>query len=218
MIDPRYWDRFYMQDHPDLSDPSPFARHCVSLMPAGSSVFEIGCGNGRDAIFMAGQGLRVLASDTSPVAIDRVRERALALSLIHPPRFVARPMQELDDRHADELDAVYMRFVLHAVQADVASAGLAWAFRNLRPTGRLFVEARSVRGSQYGKGQPAGRDAFIQDGHLRRFIRLQELRDELTGIGFRLDELVEADGLAIRGDDDPVVIRAFATRTSPLTA
>ena len=106
-----------------------------------------------------------------------------------------------------------MRFILHAIQAEVASIGLRWAFRNLRQGGRLFVEARSVRGSLYGVGRAAGRDAFFQDGHYRRFIRLQELRDEIATVGFRLDESVEADGLAVHGDDNPVVIRLFGTRT-----
>jgi len=124
-------------------------------------------------------------------------------------------MEDLDDRHAGESDAVYMRFVLHAVPPEIASAGLAWAARNLRLDGRLFVEARSVLGTLYGKGVPAGRDAFIYDGHYRRFIRLHELRDELHEIGFRVDDIVEADGLAIHDDDDPVVIRAFATRSAP---
>jgi hypothetical protein len=124
-------------------------------------------------------------------------------------------MEDLDDRHAGDLDAVYMRFVLHAVPGEVASAGLRWASKNVRSGGRLLVEARSVRGAQYGTGRPAGRDAFIQDGHYRRFIRADELRDEIVGIGFRIDELVEADGLAVRGVDDPVVIRVFATRALP---
>jgi hypothetical protein len=121
-------------------------------------------------------------------------------------------MEDLDDRHAGELDAVYMRFVLHAVTSEVASAGLRWASRNLRQGSRLFVEARSVLGSLYGKGRPTGRDAFIHDGHYRRFIHADELRDEIVATGFRVDELVEAAGLAIRDGDDPVVVRVFATR------
>ena len=73
---------------------------------------------------------------------------------------------------------------------------------------------RSVSGSLYGYGQPAGRDAFIHDGHYRRFIRRDELHDEIVEIGFRVDELIETDGLAVHGGDDPVVIRAFAIRGS----
>lgn len=211
MTDQAYWDRFYEQPHPDLAEPSSFARLCTSLLSGEDSVFEVGSGSGRDALYMARSGLRVVASDPSRVALAEVRSRVQREPFSHRPRLVARPMENLDDRHAGELDAVYMRFVLHAVTAEVASAGLRWAARNLRPGGRLFAEARSVRGSLYGKGRPAGRDAFIQDDHYRRFIRAGELRDEIVGIGFRVDELVEAGGLAVRDGDDPVVIRAFAT-------
>ena len=212
MSDQTYWDRFYEQPHPDLLEPSSFARLCVSLLSRDDSVFEVGCGNGRDALFMARSGLRVFASDPSPMALAEVRSHIEREPFPHRPRLVARPMENLDDRHAGDLDAVYMRFVLHAVTAEVASAGLRWASRNLRPDGRLFVEARSVRGSLYGKGRPAGRDAFVHDGHYRRFIRADELRDEFVGIGFRVDELVEVSRVAVRDGDDPVVIRAFATR------
>lgn len=212
MSNQSYWDRFYEQPHPDLAEPSSFARLCVSLLSPDDSVFEIGCGNGRDALYMARSGLRVFASDPSLTALAEVRSRMQREPFPHRPRLVARPMDNLDDRHAGELEAVYVRFVLHAVTAEVASAGLQWASRNLRPGGRLLVEARSVRGSLYGQGRPAGRDAFMHQGHYRRFIRADELRDEIDGIGFRVDELVEADGLAVRDDDDPVVVRAFATR------
>jgi ubiquinone/menaquinone biosynthesis C-methylase UbiE len=218
MRDQAYWDRFYEQPHPDLAEPSSFARLCISQMSDGDVVFEVGCGNGRDALYMARSGFRVLASDASQVALRQVRSVSKRESLRHPPRLVPHPMERLDDRHAGEIDVVYMRFVLHAVTADEASIGLRWAYRNLRPDGRIFVEARSVRGSLYGEGLPAGRDAFIQDGHYRRFIRTEELRDELVDIGFRLDELVEADGLAVHGSDDPVVIRAFATRPGALNS
>jgi len=215
MSDESYWDRFYEKPHPDLAEPSSFARLCVALLPPDASVFEVGCGNGRDALYMARRGLRVLASDPSHMALAEVRSYMQRETFPHRPRLVGRPMETLDDRRAGELDAVYMRFVLHAVTPEVASAGLRWASRNLRAGGRLFVEARSVRGSLYGQGQPAGRDAFIQDGHYRRFIRLDELREEIVEIGYRVDGLSEADGVAVHGTDDPVVIRLFATWSSP---
>jgi cyclopropane fatty-acyl-phospholipid synthase-like methyltransferase len=214
MSEEPYWDRFYQRPHPDLEEPSSFARVCVARLSPDLSVFEIGCGNGRDALYMARSGLRVVASDPSHVALAEVRSRMHREGLPHSPRLVARRMEDLDDRHAGELDAVYMRFVLHAVTSEVASAGLRWASRNLGTNGRLFVEARSVLGSLYGQGEPAGRDAFIQDGHYRRFIRLDELRDEIADIGFQIDELTEGAGLAIHGADDPVLIRAFATLPS----
>ncbi len=121
MDDQAYWDRFYEQPHPDLAEPSSFARLCVPLLSRNDSVFEIGCGNGRDALYLARSGLRVVASDASHVALAEVRSRMQREPLPHRPRLVARAMENLDDRHSGEIDAIYMRFVLHAVTAEVAS-------------------------------------------------------------------------------------------------
>jgi hypothetical protein len=124
-------------------------------------------------------------------------------------------MEALDDGEAGQLDVVYMRFVLHAVPAEVASRALSWASRNLRAGGRIFIEARSVLGSLYGVGTPAGRDAFFQDGHFRRFIRADELVRELRELGFKIDDVCEEAHLAVHGDDDPVVVRVMATIDIP---
>ncbi|MGI0149430.1 MAG: class I SAM-dependent methyltransferase [Thermoplasmata archaeon] len=44
--------------------------------PGGRRVVEFGCGEGRDAIFLAKRGFRVVALDTSPAALARARRRA----------------------------------------------------------------------------------------------------------------------------------------------
>src|SRR4051794_118597 len=132
-----YWDSFYAADHPDLNTPSSFAEACAEYLDSSSTVFEIGCGNGRDSLFFASMGMRVHASDASDVAIERLHEHSRRSTWRHQPRWIARSMEQLDDRHAGELDAVYMRFVLHAVPADTASHGLAWAARNLKRDGLL---------------------------------------------------------------------------------
>lgn len=207
-----YWDRFYDEEHPDLAEPTSFARYCAKYLRPSAVIFEIGCGNGRDALFFARVQMRVLASDASHVAIDHLREQAARKEWGYLPRFIARPMQALDDRHAGDIDAVYLRFVLHAVDANVAARGLAWVARNVRVGGLVFIEVRSVLGSLYGKGESAGRDAFAYDGHYRRFVRKTELTDELESFGFQLLEVIESDGLAIHGNDDPVVIRIIARR------
>ena len=55
-------------------------------------------------------------------------------------------------------------------------------------------------------------DAYIHDGHYRRFVRAEELTAELEALGFAIDQLVESDGMATFGSDDPVVVRAVASR------
>ena len=211
--DSEYWDQYYSRQHPSIIGSTTFARFCAELMAPGSAVFELGCGNGRDALFFAELGHRVTACDRSSVAIRNLKAALDEREFAHPPTLVVGEMGALPP--ARELDVVYSRFTLHAVSKREASHALGWAFANLRPGGRLFAEARSVRGSLYGKGEEVARDTFLFNSHTRRFLRRDELVDELTGLGFAIDECIEAAGLAVHKDDDPVVIRVIARKPAP---
>ena len=212
-----HWDSFYAQPHADLAEPSPFARDSLSHIAPGSTLFELGCGNGRDALFFARHGIRVIACDQSGVAIQALRAYLDGSNgFFGTPEFVQSRFRALDDRPG--LDVVYSRFTLHAVDASEASDTLRWAHRNLRPGGTLLIEARTVHGDLYGVGEPAGRDAFIHDGHYRRFIRPDELATELLDVGFEINDLTEGRGMALKGADDPVVVRVNASTPGPVSA
>jgi SAM-dependent methyltransferase len=49
----------------------------VAVFPAGSSLLEIGCGTGADAVFLAERGFRVAALDVSDRMVELARERAM---------------------------------------------------------------------------------------------------------------------------------------------
>jgi SAM-dependent methyltransferase len=210
-----YWNAFYAGRHPDIENPSSFARLVLTKLEPGARMFELGCGNGRDALFFAQQGVRMTACDRSAVAIKLLNERPDLASFPHRPRFIEADFARLTDVHDathEPLDAVYSRFTLHAIPADIQSAALRWAADHLRPGGQLLVEVRSVKGSLYGKGEQVERDAFIHDGHYRRFLRLEELTAEVEGLGLEVVEATEAAGVAVYKDDDPVVIRLTARK------
>ncbi len=207
-----YWNRFYGQAHQGLDAPSSFALHVSEGMEPGARLFELGCGNGRDALFFAARGVQVTACDRSKVAVETLQGRPDLARFAHRPQFVVADFLELDRAYqGPEQDFVYSRFTLHAVPVEVQSAALGWARRILRAGGKLLVEVRSVKGSLYGQGTPAERDAFIHDGHYRRFVRLEELTAELQALGFAIDSATESSGVAVYRDDDPVVIRLVAS-------
>eukprot|EP01027_Heterolobosea_sp_BB2_P016378 GEZU01023330.1.p2 GENE.GEZU01023330.1~~GEZU01023330.1.p2 ORF type:complete len:103 (+),score=18.35 GEZU01023330.1:166-474(+) len=83
----------------------------------------------------------------------------------------------------------------------------------------LCIEARSVLSSMYGKGTQSDEDpdAFIY-GHYRRFIRKSQLVEELTQLGFSIVCEEERDGVAVFGDDDPVVVRIIARKNGAASA
>ena len=50
------------------------------------------------------------------------------------------------------------------------------------------------------------------DGHYRRFIILEEFKQRLTQVGFKIIESIESSGLAKLEEEDPVVIRVNAIK------
>jgi hypothetical protein len=111
------------------------------------------------------------------------------------------------------VSVVYSRFTLHAIDAQAQSRALRWSWNALSKGGLLAIEVRSVLGSLYGKGSPVEgeRDAFVH-GHYRRFLRHDEPIAELRDLGFEIAYDDERSGVAVFGDDDPVVLRVIARK------
>lgn len=212
MADHPYWDAFYRAAHPEIGGPTTFAMWCLPLFPQQARLVEFGCGNGRDAVFFAQSGFDVIACDQSAVAIETLAQEHSHESIKKSLTFFRGDFTRLDQEQFGPVDVVYSRFTLHAITQAEATSALAWAAANLRPQGLLALEVRSVKGDLYGRGEPRERDAFVYNGHYRRFVRLDELVAELTRLGFTLQHTIESAGLAVHQNDDPVVIRVIAQR------
>lgn len=75
-----------------------FRRAIVAEFPPGSKLFEIGCGTGSDALWLARQGSRVVATDISDAMLSRLEARARVEGLserIACRRLAARDVGEL---------------------------------------------------------------------------------------------------------------------------
>ena len=68
-----YWSRFYAYAHTIL--PSPFAASIAIELTEPRYIVDLGCGNGRDSVFFAELGHRVVGLDFSGKAIDDNRKR-----------------------------------------------------------------------------------------------------------------------------------------------
>lgn len=76
--------------------------------PRESNLLDLGCGTGLDAIRMAEQGHRVLATDWSPLMVARAHGRAAAASLSDRVRAAAIGAHELERIEGSSLfDGVY---------------------------------------------------------------------------------------------------------------
>lgn len=187
----RYWDVFYETKGPGLpAEPSSFARWVLSRDPRPRSVIDVGCGSGRDSVWLSQQGAEVLGVDYSAPAVNlaskRAREAGCPAEFSRLNLYDVRQMLTLGARLARErdTDAVYARLLLHTLEEDEGRRSL-WRFSRSvlsRTRGRVYLEF------------PTGTAEDEFGEHFRRVVDRDEVRAELESYGFEIEHLEDHVG------------------------
>ncbi|HMU13461.1 MAG: class I SAM-dependent methyltransferase [Bacteroidetes bacterium] len=200
-----YWEEYY-RANPHPFNPSAFAMEMAKRMGTAGPVIELGCGNGRDAVFLGAQ------SKGPVVAIDQCEEETRRLNAEHGNKnlqFVAGDFSRYTPTTAPRY--IYSRWTMHAVDEVTEDRTLDWVAAALVPGGEFMVEARSIRDDLYGKGESLGGHAFFTD-HYRRFMDPERFAQKLRNRGLEIISLVESRGLAVHKQDDPMIVRVLARK------
>lgn len=81
VMDPEEWNQRYRQMASVWGDePNQFVAAALGDLPAARAL-DLGCGEGRNALWLAERGWRVTAVDFSRVALDKGRDAAMARGL-----------------------------------------------------------------------------------------------------------------------------------------
>jgi SAM-dependent methyltransferase len=150
-------------------------------------VLDLGCGNGRHAMYFASQGFEAAGIDVSAQAIDWASEWA------------TREGMEIDFRVGDienlpfeshSFDAVVSHGVLDHVPVQVARRGAEEVNRVLKAGGLFYCDLRSTDDFEYGVGEPAGPNTFVvsdgyEKGLVQHFFSQQDVEALFDGL-FRI--------------------------------
>ena len=202
-----YWDEYYKKDTAP-SFPSPFAEYVANKLRTKQNILEIGCGNGRDSIFFSSKGHHVTGLDRSGEAIELCKNLYSNESI----EFFFGEITDITKTNKKKYDLIYSRFVIHAMSMNEELEMLKISYELLNNNGQLFIECRSINDPLSNAGKKLSHTERI-DGHYRRFIILEELKQRLIQVGFEIIETMESNGLANLGGEDPVVIRVEAIKT-----
>ena len=194
---PEDWNRRYAEAELLWSaKPNRFLVAEVAELEPGRAL-DLACGEGRNAIWLAGLGWRVQAIDYSDVAIEKARVRA------------AREGVAVDFRCSDlveyqpELDAQDLVLVLYLqIPADERRLVLARAVGALAPGGTLLLIGHDVANLTEGVGGPSD-PALLYTPH--------EIVAELPGLEIEKAERVLRDV----GDSDRPAIDALVRARRP---
>ena len=199
-MDKAYWEAYY--EHASFkSKPSPFAQFLVDEYQPKGSIVDLGCGNGRDSVFFASKGLKVTGVDQCTHSIHKLHELYNSNINFKIDDFTRQNVTA-------KFDNIYSRFTFHSIDEESAQRTVQWAAKTLQG-GYFAIEVRSVKDDLYGTGKQTGKDTWFTD-HSRRFVRLNEITDDLTNAGFNIILSEESKGLAVYKEEDPVIIRIIA--------
>ena len=207
-----YWRQFY-RDH-QIEGGSSFANFVYQRFPEMHQVIELGCGTGRDSVFLAGRGKRVVAADRSPEAIERAREArshagvdGLDFAVVDASdrAELARFLAGIRVADGTEL-LVYLRFFLHSIPEAVEDT-LLGTLTDVLPAGfHLCAEFRTAEDERRAK---------VFGDHYRRYIDEEAFVTKLSERwGFEVEHLEAGTGLSPFQGEDPHLARVIA-RAAP---
>ena len=136
---------------PAPAEPSAWVKRFASLIPAGGTVLDLACGNGRHVQWLAGQGLQVTGVDRDPTALRALHSMAEVIVAD-----IESGPWPLPQRHFDAVVVTnYLwRPLLPTIQASLA------------PGGVLIYE--TFADGQQHIGKPSRPDFLLQPGELLR--------------------------------------------------
>lgn len=147
-----HWqERFAGDEYRFGTEPNAFLKANAHLFQKGQTALTIADGEGRNGVFLAGQGLDVLSVDFSPNAQAKARKLAAA-------RGVAMRVEQVDiinwDWPANAFDVIAAIFFQFAGPAERVKifAGIKKA---LKPGGLLLLEGYRPKQLDYKTGGPS---------------------------------------------------------------
>lgn len=205
--DTQYWNDYYSKGHA-IEDPSLFAKFTIEELSKGKTLLELGCGNGRDSVFFMREGIRVTAID----AANKIIEQLQFLYRNEDINFICDDFVCSPTIFVKQYDYCYSRFSLHAINKKQETEVINNVYNALKEGGKFFIEVRSINDELYGKGECVGKNAYIYEGHYRRFIVIQEILENLKEVGFQILYAEEKTGFAPLEGMDPPIIRIVALK------
>ena len=199
-----YWNRYYL-GRDGFSCPSQFAAFILNEFSHKRRFIDIGCGDGRDSLFFASYGMKVLGIDGSASAVNLCQEKASKQGLTESffsglDIYDSEKCENFVTVHQDEwLGAlIYARFFLHAIDDAAERNFLKLASDLVGQKGQLCLEFRTHRDEFQQKETAA---------HYRRYIESLTFLRHARAYGFDCIYSAEGFGFAKYKSDDAHVAR-----------
>lgn len=199
----KFWNSHYKKKTtPQIS--SQFAKFVYKNFlkkDINSSLFDVGCGNGRDTFFFLKKKINCIGIDKSSVAINKNKTKTKNYN----KNFIQSDFSCITfDKYAKKNYSVYSRFTLHTLNQKEENRFLKKIFTS-RKIKYFFIETRTINDDLYGVGKKIGIHQFCTD-HYRRFVDPEIIKKKL-GKKFEVIFFKESKNYAKFKKENPKVLR-----------
>lgn len=155
----KFWNKkhFEKEELSRMNPHSAFAKWCMKYLPKKGRILELGAGIGSDTLFLAGQGFKVMATDFSQSALNKLEETAGENTHTETRQFDLSDPFPFEDQ---SFDVVYAHLALHYFNRQTTQQIYDEIYRVLKPGGIIAVLLNSVTDSEYGTGRQLEDDYF----------------------------------------------------------
>lgn len=159
------WDERYAgEDYHFGTEPNAFLSSQQALLKPGMSCLAVADGEGRNGVWLAQQGLRVLSVEASAVALNKAKKLA-------QQRGVAIEFEQADlvqwdwgEHRFDVVVAIFIQFTGPAQREQM----FASIKRCLKPGGLLLLQGYMPRQLEYKTGGPSQAENLYTEALLRK--------------------------------------------------
>lgn len=121
--------------------PWPESKRFISTFPKDSYFLDLGCGNGRNSVHLAKEGMRVVVCDFSRVLLEIAQNKFEWNQVLDRTQIFQGDISSLPIKN-DAFDAVlYIATIHHLPLSEERLASLMEVKRILKPGGRVLVSA-----------------------------------------------------------------------------
>jgi SAM-dependent methyltransferase len=146
-----FWDeRFSGADYLFGEEPNAFLASQAGVLPASGKALAIADGEGRNGVWLAGQGLEVVSIDASSVGLEKAKRLAEKRGVSITTQLVDIAAYDWPVEQFDVVVGIFFQFAGPALRDEIF-AGME---RTLKPGGVLLIEGYGPRQLEYKTGGP----------------------------------------------------------------
>jgi SAM-dependent methyltransferase len=156
-------ERYAADDYLFGTEPNDFLASQRERLKPGMSCLAVADGEGRNGVWLAEQGLKVLAVDASQVALEKARRLAARRGVQLQFELADLSQWQWGENKYDVVAGIFIQFAPPALREQMFSS----IKRALKPGGLLLLQGYTPRQLEYGTGGPP----FAENLYTEKLLR-----------------------------------------------